>query len=130
MARAVTGYTYQISVGVLVGYFYIGKGKQAMGVCNIEHIAAFSGKAAAAYREGGGSYIGVAAHRLVDHDVVDVFVGAGGFCITHVSCNRAVLKGYGVLSLYDQCFGIVGGELSVIYGDFGRRINCRGIIAV
>ncbi len=130
MGGRIAGDGHQVGRGVLVGKGHTGQADDRVGVGDVEQVAALAGEGTAAHGQGGGALFGVAGHGLIEHDVVDVFIGAGALGAAHIAGYSAVGQGDGVAALDDQSLGVVGGEVSTRDGDICCGINGRGVIAI
>ena len=129
-AGAVACHPQEICVCVFILDRNAGEGQDTVGIGDVEHIAVLCRKLTAGHGEGGGAHVGVAAHGLVDHHVVNILVGTGALGVAHIAGDGAVFERNGVLSLNDQGLGIAGAEGSIFYGDVSGGVDGGRVVAV
>lgn len=88
----VADHAQQRAVRIIVDDIHAGERQQAVGVCDVEHVAAAANEAAAGHREHGCADVRVAAHGLIDHHVVDVFRRARTLGVAHVAGDHSSLR--------------------------------------
>ena len=130
VACAVAGDGHQSSVLIQIGEKDIVQSEDTMGVGDIEHIAIIGDQLSAGHGKCRGADIRVAGHGLIDHDVVNVFIGAGTLVVAHIAADNTILQSDRILTFNDQGLGMIGGQFRVFYCDIGRRIYCGRIVAV
>ena len=130
MGSAVTDHSHQYPVAVLIHDLNAGQGQSTVCIGNVEHVTVLGCQSAACHAEIRGSDFGIARHGLIDHDIVHVFLGAAALGVTHVARHITIFQCDGILSLDDQCLGIIGNQGCIFHGNICSGIHCRRIIAV
>ena len=82
---------HQVRITVVIGKLNTGKVDLTGRIGNVEQISIVGGKGSTRHRENARSDVCISGHGLVNHHIMDIFIGACSLRVTHISVHRTVI---------------------------------------